>query len=311
MMTTKIKVANAPCSWGTLEFEGMQGERIAYTQMLNELVETGYTATELGDWGFMPTNPAVLKDELEQRNLVMLGAYHGVAFKYPEKHAEGEEKALKIARLLAAVADDVWSPYLVLADDNGTDPLRTKHAGQVTPAIALGVAGWSAFAQGVERIAKTVRAETGLRTVFHPHCAGFIETPNEIQRLLDLTDPELVGLVFDTGHYAFGAGATDPGEVLDGLERFADRIWYIHFKDCSLEIAQRSRAEKWDYFKTLQHAIFCELGQGFIDFPGVVDWMQQHGYEGWITVEQDVLPGMGDPKESAQRNRDYLASIGL
>ena len=310
-MTTTIKVANAPCSWGTLEFEGMRGDRIEYGQMLDELVETGYTATELGDWGFMPTETEALQAELQQRDLVMLGAYHGVPLKYSEKHAEGEAGAVKIARLLASVASDVWSPYLVLADENGTDPIRTQNAGRIKPEMSLSDAEWETFAHGVERIARAVREETGLRTVFHHHCAGYIETPDEIARLLAMTDPNLVGLVFDTGHYAFGAGATETSEVLAGMDRFADRIWYVHFKDCSLDIAQRSRAETWDYFKALQHAIFCELGQGFIDFSTVREWLQQHHYQGWITVEQDVLPGMGAPKDSARRNREYLHQIGL
>ena len=310
-MTTTIKVANAPCSWGTLEFEGMRGDRIEYGQMLDELVETGYTATELGDWGFMPTETEALQAELQQRDLVMLGAYHGVPLKYSEKHAEGEAGAVKIARLLASVASDVWSPYLVLADENGTDPIRTQNAGRIKPEMSLSDAEWETFAHGVERIARAVREETGLRTVFHHHCAGYIETPDEIARLLAMTDPNLVGLVFDTGHYAFGAGATETSEVLTGMDRFADRIWYVHFKDCSLDIAQRSRAETWDYFKALQHAIFCELGQGFIDFSTVREWLQQHHYQGWITVEQDVLPGMGAPKDSARRNREYLHQIGL
>lgn len=189
-MTTTIKVANAPCSWGTLEFEGMRGDRIEYGQMLDELVETGYTATELGDWGFMPTETEALQAELQQRDLVMLGAYHGVPLKYSEKHAEGETGAVKIARLLASVASDVWSPYLVLADENGTDPIRTQNAGRIKPEMSLSDAEWETFAHGVERIARAVREETGLRTVFHHHCAGYIETPDEIARLLAMTDPE-------------------------------------------------------------------------------------------------------------------------
>jgi inosose dehydratase len=76
-------------------------------------------------------------------------------------------------------------------------------------------------------------------------------------------------------------------------------------------VARRSREENWDYFEALRQGVFCELGRGCVDFPAVVDWLRRHDYRGWITVEQDVLPGMGRPKESAQRNRDYLSQIGL
>ena len=80
-----------------------------------------------------------------------------------------------------------------------------------------------------------------MRTVFHHHCAGYVETPDEIARFLDATDPEAVGLVFDTGHYCYGSGGAD---VLEGLERFRERIWYIHFKDCQPDVAARARAER-------------------------------------------------------------------
>src|SRR5207249_11991112 len=114
-----LRVGNAPCSWGTLEFEGNKGEQIAFGRMLDELAETGYTGTELGDWGYMPTDPAALREELESRGLVMLGAFVPVALKDPQAHGKGIDTAVRTAHLLAAVASDP-KPYLVLADDNGT-----------------------------------------------------------------------------------------------------------------------------------------------------------------------------------------------
>src|SRR5215471_17797657 len=98
-----IHIANAPCSWGTLEFEGLEGEEIAYGQMLDELRDTGYTGTELGDWGYMPTDPAALSQELERRKLAMVGAFVPVALSDPGAHANGEAHALEVARLLAGV----------------------------------------------------------------------------------------------------------------------------------------------------------------------------------------------------------------
>lgn len=305
-----INIGNAPCSWGTLEFEGLAGERIEHTQMLDELRATGYTGTELGDWGFMPTEPEALRGELTRRRLTLTGAFVPVALKYSEAHAEGEANALRVARLLAAAADGN-SPFLVLADANGTESARTQQAGRVTPELGLSPEEWSTFARGAERIARAVREDTGLRTVFHHHCAGYVETPAEIARLLELTDPSLLGLVFDTGHYLYGTGSNDSAAVLDGLNRFGERIWYMHFKDCATDVADRARAEGWDYFTAVQNGLFCELGQGGVDFSTVLAWLNQRNYRGWITVEQDVLPGMGAPKASAERNRAYLQSIGL
>jgi inosose dehydratase len=307
-----IEVGNAPCSWGILEFEGLTGKQTGYQQMLDELVETGYAGTELGDWGFMPTDPAVLRMELEKRCLTMLGAFVPVALKHPRAHIDGEIQALKVARLLAEVSvDSDHKPFVVLADDNGTDPTRTQNAGRITLEMGLKKEEWRIFARGVERIAGTVLAETGLQTVFHHHCAGYVETPDEIARLLDLVDPSLLGLVFDTGHYAYGSGTDDPQSVQEVLSRFADRIRYVHFKDCQPQIANRARIEGWDYFQAVRNGIFCELGRGYVDFPAVIASLRNNSYHGWIVVEQDILPGMGTPRESALRNREYLKTVGI
>ena len=79
----------------------------------------------------------------------------------------------------------------------------------------------------------------------------------------------------------------------------------LHFKDCHPDVARRSRAEHWEYFQALRHGVFCELGKGSVDFPAVLRWLKANSYDGYTLVEQDVLPGMGTPKESARRNREY------
>ena len=309
-----IRVANAPCSWGSLEFEGLEDEAIPYGQMLDELKETGYDGTELGDWGYMPTHPDQLHAELASRGLVMLGAFVPVALKDAGAHKVGVAESLKVARLLADVAEKGGYdqlPFLALADDNGTDPVRTAQAGRTTNEMSLTDEQWEAFARGAEDVAQAVKSEAGLRTVFHHHCAGFVERPDEIGRLLDMTDPDLLGLVLDTGHYTYGSGSNDPKIVLEGLDLFAGRIWYMHFKDCHPEIADRARGEGWDYFEAIRRGVFCELGRGCVDFPAVLSRLKQQNYDGWAVVEQDVLPGMGSPKESAQRNREYLRAQGI
>ena len=307
-----IYIGNAPCSWGTLEFEATaDSSSIGYAQMLDELAEAGYTGTELGDWGFMPTEPAQLRAELAQRNLTMTGAFVPVAFQYRDLHADGETRAVKIAALLASVADAARPPFLVLADDNCREGVRCRHAGRVTPDLELDDEAWRIFTEGVNQVARAVQHETGLRCVFHHHGGGYVETPDEIARLLELTDPEQVSLVFDTGHYAFGTGHPDGTTVLEGLRRFAPRIRYVHLKDCSPQIAAQSRAEGWDYHTSIRHGVFCELGQGCVPFDEVAAWLREQNYAGFVTVEQDVLPGMGSPKASAQRNRQFLKTVGL
>ncbi len=151
-----------------------------------------------------------------------------------------------------------------------------------------------------------MRDETGLRTVFHHHCATFVETPQEIDALMQATDPALVGLCLDTGHATYGGGSP-----LDLLERHRDRIWHVHFKDCEPRVAERARQGEWDYQAALRNGVFCELGKGSVDFRTLLRTLERSGYDGWIVVEQDVLPGMGAPLDSASRNRGYLRKLGV
>lgn len=296
-----MKIANAPCSWGILEFD-LQGKSPNYTQVLDEMHAIGYCGTELGDWGFMPTDPAILRDELAARGLTLLGVFVPVALADTAYHEAGIATALQHARLLAGAGGD--TAFIVLSDDNGTVDLRTHNAGRIRSEHGLKQVQWDTFLAGVHQIAQSVRDETGLRTVFHHHCAGYVETPEEVDILMQRTDPNLVGLCFDTGHYRFGGG--DP---LDIFEKHAERIWHVHFKDCQPQIATKSRKENWDYFLSVRNGVFCELGKGDVDFPAFISELQNRNYDGWIVVEQDVLPGMGSPFESAKRNYQYLCSI--
>jgi len=298
-----INIANAPCSWGVLEFD-LEGKAAGYQQVLDEIRDTGYEGSELGDWGFMPTDPLKLKDELLQRKLSMVGAFVPVFLKDRSSHAPGAQLAVRTAQLMADAG--FKEAFIVLADDNGKIKERTENAGRIKSSMGLSKDEWKVFAEGANYVAGEIKDKTGLRTVFHHHCAGYVETPEEIDRLLSLTDPALIGLVLDMGHYKFGGG--DP---LEALKKYQDRIWHIHFKDCNTPIAEKSRTEKWDYFKSVGNGVFCELGKGSVDFKSIVAELMSQYYSGWIVVEQDVLPGMGNPKVCAKRNRDYIKSLGL
>jgi inosose dehydratase len=295
-----IRVGNAPCSWGVLEFD-LEGGPLQADQVLWEMDAAGYEGTELGDWGFLPTEPEALRALLRQHRLDLVGAFVPVALADERAHAAGVEAAVRTAHLLAAAAE---APFVVLADDNGKLPERVRCAGRIRPDQGLSAAQWDVFARGAERVAHAVREATGLRTVFHHHGAGWVETPAEVEALLVRTSPDLLGLCLDTGHWRLGGG--DP---LEALDRWGARVWHLHAKDRHPGVQERARREGWDYFEAVRRGIFCELGQGDVDFSAFV--AATRGRDGWLIVEQDVLPGMGTPLESARRNREFLRRLGV
>ncbi len=297
-----IRLANAPCSWGVIE--NTLGERSGYALVLDEMEATGYAGTELGDWGFMPTDPAMLQAELEGHGLQLLASWVSVRLYDADYHKAGVEAAVRTAKLLAAVGGS--DCLIVIGDDHSTVPARHDNAGRIQPAHMLDDKGWEIYTAGAMRVAEAVKRETGLRSVIHHHGATYVETPQEVDIMLQMTDPAVLGLCFDTGHYALGGG--DP---VEGIRRHADRIWHVHFKDFDPSVVAHANANGWGYQQLIGQGVFSELGQGSVDFPGVLAALRDIGYDGWIVVEQDVLPGMGTPKESAARNRAYLNSIGL
>jgi len=300
-----IKIANAPCSWGALEFDlEEKSEEIGFEQVLDEIKQTGYLGTELGDWGYMPTDPNLLKEEIEKRDLELLGAFVPVALANVSTHEAGIQSALLVAELMYKAGYE--NAFIVLADDNGSVLERTRNAGRISPEMGLSEAQWKIYAAGAEKVARAVKDAYGLRTVFHHHCAGYIETPEEIDKLMALTDDKLLGLCLDMGHYAFGGG-----NPIEALQKHSDRIWHVHFKDFDPEAAKLSHSANGDYFDAIKRGVFCELGKGAVDFLTIVNLLNEKGYDDWIVVEQDILPGMGNPKKCAQANRDFIKTLGL
>lgn len=292
----QLKLASAPVSWGIFEFEGIQ-PRFPWSQVLDEIAETGYTGTELGPYGYLPPEPDRLRDELERRGLQLLSAFVPVALAQREAHAKGLATALQVGKLLAALG----ARHLVLADDNGAIPELVQQAGRRTGSF-LDPAGWDVFSDGVNLISGRLREELGLTVVFHHHCAGLVETPEETRALLERTE---VGLCLDTGHWHYAGG-----DAVECLREFRGRIPYLHFKDCHPVIADQCRQQGRGYFEAVEAGVFCPLGEGAVDWTALYEELRRQHYDGWAVVEQDILVQDPEaPRRFARRNREFLAGL--
>jgi inosose dehydratase len=293
-----IRIATAPVSWGVLEVEGWARKQ-SYSEVLDEMVQAGYAGTELGPYGFLPTDSKVLKRELEKRQMSLLGAFVPLPLGHPERHAEGMRSALEIARLLAANS----APFLVLADE--MNERRMAIAGSATEEDGFTAAQWEDAAKLIACIARSAR-EIGVRTVFHHHAGTYIETPGEVARLLESTDPEMLGICLDTGHYLYGGG--DP---VGFAREQAKRIWHLHLKDIRGKTLERVRRDKLGYLDAIRLGVFTELGEGNVDLAGVIRELDAAGFDGWAVFEQDVDPSVPgtNPLASAKRSREYLRRV--
>jgi inosose dehydratase len=281
-----------------MEVEGWARQQ-TYGEVLDEMVQAGYTGTELGPYGFLPTDSEELKRELEKRKMTLLGAFVPLPLGCSERHPEGMRVALETARLLAANG----APYIVLADE--MSERRMAIAGSAGSEDGFTEAQWTGAARLISSIAKEA-AELGVRSVFHHHAGTYVETPGEVAHLLDLTDPRMLGICLDTGHYFYGGG--DPVEF---ARTHAQRIWHLHLKDIRANVLQQVRSEKIAYLEAIRRGVFCELGQGNVDLAGVIRELAKAGFEGWAVFEQDVdptIPGT-DPLASATRSREYLRRV--
>lgn len=295
-----IRVANGPASWGVHTIPATEPCPL-YTVVLDEAAATGYTGIELGPWGYMPTDPAVLGAALAARGLHLASATIQLDFSDPAAHEAGLHQARQVGALLAAIG----GRSLTIVDA-GAVPQYQEQAGRVrAPRLSPGER--SVMAAGINRIAGYIQAELGLEVNFRNQCATAIETPEEVYLLMEQLDTELVGLSLDTGHWHYAGG-----DAIDAFREYGQRIRHLHLTDCEPHIRQICIDEHLDWHAANQAGVFCELGAGEVDFPQVINWLRRQRFSGWAVVCQDALLDEPDADRlSARANRDYLRKLGI
>lgn len=272
-------------------------------RVLAEIAAAGYDGA--------PASPQAGRSAAEtlalyaRHRLTPAPGYLGAAFWQEDQRAQILERAER----QAAFAREVGCGELYVAAggfDYVTSGGQTRRqlAGHVGGADALSADEYRRFAETLNRVGEITLNE-GVRSCFHNHVGTVIETREEIDRLLSLVDRDLVWLGPDTGHLAW-AGV----DVLQFCRDYLDRIATLHLKDIDAGVAQRGRAEGWDYGTFTKGGVFVELGEGCVDFPALFDTLRGAGFAGWVIAETDVTQ-KPTALESATVSRGYLRRIGV
>jgi len=294
-----IRVANAPVSYGVFERTVAAVNLPRPDELLDAVRGAGYVGVDLGPPGFLGQGDG-LREALRSRGLALAGGW--VAMRFSESAGFLDDLAILERTLdaLESAADlepDV-QPKPTLADAG--PPTRDRGG------IGLDGPGWRRLAEGVREAADRCRSR-GLEPTFHHHAGSHVEAPQEIERLLDLTD---VGLCLDTGHLLLGGG-----EPVRAIRDWGGRINHVHLKDARLKVLRDLVAEGAGLEALWRRGAFCELGRGDADLDGVLLGLTSRGYSGWLVVEQDriLAPGevIAEPAAAQARNRAFLKARGL
>ena len=294
-----IRIGNAPCSWG-VEFAS-DPRNPTWQHVLKECAEAGYKGIELGPVGFMPEDPAVLGEGLSEHGLELIG---GVVFR-PYHDPNAWDDVLDATHRTAKALRAHGAQHMVLIDS--ISPRRAPTAGRAGEAEQMDKAEWTAYRDRLAESARIGTEEYGLTVGIHAHAGGFLDFEPELERLLEEVDEKILKICFDTGHHSYAG--FDPVAF---MKKHINRISYMHFKDIDPAVKAKVIENRTGFYDACGQGIFCNLGEGDVDFPAVRQVLLDAGFEGWCTVEQDCDPTLDpDTLGDARKNREYLESIGF
>lgn len=299
-LSERFHFACAPVSWGVQDDPGPAWEQ-PYERILDEILAAGYTGTELGPYGYFPTDAKVLGGSLKSRKMSMLSSFVPVPIADPQAKDKVIEQVRRVGELLSSLG----AKFLVLSDQQ--TPKRRRIAGRVP------VDGRESLTAGQWKLVGEVVAEVeraadsfGLGLVFHPHVATYVETPLEVERFFESVRSTRIGLCLDTGHCVYGGG--DPA---DEARKYRPLLRYVHIKDIDPQTLGRARRDHLDFEQAVGAGIFSPIGEGCIDFEGFLGLLGKNEFSGWMVVEQDVIYGQTKipPVESMRNSLNYLKHV--
>ncbi|MEU0845133.1 sugar phosphate isomerase/epimerase [Streptomyces sp. NPDC005962] len=293
----RLRVGSAPDSWGVWFPDDSQ--QVPWQRFLDEVAEAGYEWIELGPYGYLPTDPARLTEEINRRNLtVSAGTIFTSLHRGPDVWDATWEHVSQVAELTRAMN----AKHLVVIPSFWRDD---KTAELIEPP-ELTAEQWRHLSTGMERLGREVRERFGLDIVVHPHADTHIDGEENVARFLDATDSDLVNLCLDTGHYAYCGG-----DSVKLIETYGERIGYLHLKQVDPEILSDVVKNGVPFGPAVKRGVMCEPPKGVPELEPVLTAAQKLDVDLFAIVEQDMYPCPPDqPFPIAQRTRRFLRSCG-
>jgi inosose dehydratase len=303
------RVAAAPVSYGVFEITAGRTDLPEGPVLVEAMAAAGYAGSELGPPGYFGTGRQV-GELLAAHDLQLVGSFLPLRFSREDGFAE-DVRDLEATLTMLAEASDGRERPVVLLSDAFCEPDRMRYAGAIEahPETWLGDERRALLFDNAHRAAELCR-ERGFAVSFHPHAGTYIESPREVDGLLEHMDASLLGLCFDTGHSAFGGG--DP---LALLKQAGSLVNHVHFKDVDLDLLAQLHREGRGLEEAWAAGVFCALGTGGAHVDECLQELLGIGYDGWIVVEQDRVLAPGEPFEpmlaAAKHNRAWLRERGV
>ena len=296
----RLRLGTCPDSWGVWFADDPL--QTPWHRFLDEVAEVGYEWLELGPYGYLPSDPSRLDDELSRRGLKAAG---GTVHGFSGLHRPGDWPDIaRITRQVSALTAAVGGAHVIFVPVPG---YRDDQTGAYLEPAELDGEQWRTMTRAADELGKLVSEEYGLRLQFHPHADSHVETQRQTERFLDDTNPDYVSLCLDTGHLAYRHA--DNAAIVRG---HPDRIGYVHIKQMDPVIVDKADREGLAFGQAVAMGASCEPPGGEPDVPAVATALHELGRELFVVVEQDMYPcDFAAPKPVAQRTYTYLRSIGI
>ena len=303
-MSWNVRIGINPLSWMNDDLPSLGGETPLETA-LKEGKEIGYEGFELGNK--FPKDGPGLKAKLDEFGLACVsGWYSGFLAEVPAGQTDEQAVAAEIERCHAHMSKLQYNGVKVVVYGECAGTIQ----GQIDTPVGkrprfTSDAQWQAYAQRLNTFGEHLLKTYGIKLAYHHHMGAYVESPADVDKLMELTDPTKVFLLFDTGHAYFG-GATNPADL---LKKHVKRVVHVHCKDVRTPVIAQARNDGWSFLQGVINGTFTVPGDGSIDYAAVLQTLKDNGYEGWLVVEAEQDPAVAPSYEYAQKGYQTLRAL--